>query len=246
MPIRVPRLLPSEPPAMPSRCITTGILGIVGEANAIILGDVQNSLFQRPDGFCVARLLVSWAAMSTSEATSEQQVVQRFISGDDVAFRELCELYGPGLIVYLRSRLDSGAKKAAEDIAQETWLKVWRGRQRFDGRHFSGWLYQIGKNALRDYLRKESKQPESLSADRPVASSEIAASTRLELEEELAMLRECYETVGADFMRVYLAQLEGKSTGQIAESEGIDAGTVYSRLHRAKRKIRECVEQKLK
>lgn len=162
--------------------------------------------------------------------------MERFRAGDQEAFRELYRLYAPGLLAFLASRCRS--RSDAADVAQDVWLKAWKARSRFDGRHFRGWLFQITRRWLIDVHRKrrETISPENWDPEDQRPS---------ETAESITALQDCLKSVGGEYVAVIRAQLEGADVAQIATRLGIEESTVYTRVNRGKKQLRDCVERKL-
>ena len=79
--------------------------------------------------------------------------MKRVQRDDERALTELLERYRARLFAFLVRR--TGDTATAEDLFQETWLRVVRARASFDpGRRFSTWLYQIANNLCRDRVRR--------------------------------------------------------------------------------------------
>ncbi len=91
------------------------------------------------------------------EATDEQLITQ-YLAGNEPAFAVLVERYLP--LVYGFSRQYSGDKDKAADIAQETFIKVWRNIKKFDKKKsFRPWLFAITKNTALDWLKRKNEIP---------------------------------------------------------------------------------------
>ena len=83
--------------------------------------------------------------------------MERVQGGDDRALSERLERYRAPLFGFLARRLGDAA--SAEDLFQETWLRVVRARARFDPqRRFSTWLFQIANNLCRDRFRRSGTE----------------------------------------------------------------------------------------
>jgi len=80
-------------------------------------------------------------------------------AGDGEAFRELIDPYGRELQAHCYRILRS--VQDAEDVLQEALLAAWRSIGRFDGRSLRAWLYRIATNRCLNYLRSESRRPQS-------------------------------------------------------------------------------------
>jgi RNA polymerase sigma-70 factor (ECF subfamily) len=139
----------------------------------------------------------------------------------------------------------------AEDLVQETIAKAYVGFHQFrPGTNLRAWLYRILSNTFINGYRKRRREPVQApgtefhedwqaSADRlagPVRSAEAEALDRLGDSDILAALRDLPQ----DFrMAIYLADIEGYPYREIAEMMGTPIGTVMSRLHRGRSKLRE-------
>jgi RNA polymerase sigma-70 factor (ECF subfamily) len=92
----------------------------------------------------------------TAERT--QETVAAAVAGDQSAFAALSERHRRELHVHCYRMLASFDE--AEDAVQETFLRAWRGRDRFDGStFFRSWLYRIATNVCLDMVRERSRRP---------------------------------------------------------------------------------------
>ena len=179
-------------------------------------------------------------------AESDEQLMARVQGGEVEAFNALFERYRRRLFGFLVRRCDEAA--GAEDLFQETWLRVVRARKRFDPRRrFSTWLFQIANNLCRDRVRRlavdtrkrealqERAQPRSASA--ATSLPEHTFTLPAELRRRLAALPDRLQEVLV--LRYYhdLSELE------IAEIVGIPSGTVKSRLHTAVKTLRAGIQR---
>jgi RNA polymerase sigma-70 factor (ECF subfamily) len=151
----------------------------------------------------------------------------------------LIEKYQHRLLRYLVSL--TGRHDLAEDIFQETWVRVLeRGRQ-YDGRHeFSTWLFTIARNLVIDHLRR--KRPaslDSLTAENDAAPFDIAATGQPSAF-DATVQREQNENISAGMQHIateyretlVLRFQEGMSLEEIAGVTGAPLGTVKSRIYR--------------
>ena len=82
---------------------------------------------------------------------------RRFLAGDDNAFAEIIREYRDGLILYINSFVSNITE--AEDLAEDAFIKLVTKRPRYNGKaSFRTWLYTIGGNLARDYLRKAARR----------------------------------------------------------------------------------------
>lgn len=140
---------------------------------------------------------------------------------------------------------------AAEDLTQETFLKAYAAFHQFEpGTNIKAWLFRIMQNTFISQYRKESKAPYQTSVD-DLEEWELSAlestSQTLMPSAELQALRSMPDSVILNALKelpedfripVYLADAEGFSYAEIAEILDIPMGTVMSRIHRARVRLR--------
>ena len=133
---------------------------------------------------------------------------------------------------------------------QETSVKAYAAFQQFTpGTNLRAWLNRILTTTFINVYRKRRREPQQalggdlqewqMSADRltpPVPSAEAEA---LDRTTDSDLLRRCASCRASSAPPVYLADIEGYPYREIAEIMGTLVGTVLSRLHRGRRKIRE-------
>ncbi len=132
----------------------------------------------------------------------------------------------------------------AEDLVQETMLRAFRAIERFDGRHPRAWLLTIMRNANINSTRR--KRPVLLddgdaAFDRSAALADPAAGPEAQVVEAQfdATVEHAYRSLPANFREVIdLVDLGGLSYEQTAAVLEIPQGTVMSRLHRGRARIR--------
>ena len=138
----------------------------------------------------------------------------------------------------------------AEDLVQETSVKAYAAFHQFrPGTNLKAWLNRILMTTFINVYRKRKREPQQalggdlqewqMSANRltpPAPSAETEALDRISDSDLLRALR---ELPGEFRTAVYLADIEGYPYREIAEMMGTPIGTVMSRLHRGRRRIRE-------
>lgn len=167
--------------------------------------------------------------------------MRRLQRGDERALETLFGRYRAPLFGFLLRRCRDEA--AAEDLIQETWLRVVRSRDRYDPRRrFTTWLFQIANNLCRDLARRREVERrgkegmQQVEALRSQTTGKAGHELRLDMERRLAALPDRLREV---LVLRYHQQL---SEREIAEIAGIPQGTVKSRLHAAVRALREGME----
>jgi len=134
----------------------------------------------------------------------------------------------------------SGNRELAEDLFQETWIRVLERGHQYDGRHeFSTWLYAVARNLTIDYMRK--KTPVSLDGlmdDEEQAPLEPADTRPLaweviEQNEQAERISTALVGLPAEYREtVVLRFQEGLALEEIASVTNAKLGTVKSRLYR--------------
>jgi RNA polymerase sigma-70 factor, ECF subfamily len=163
--------------------------------------------------------------------------------GDAAAFERLYDatrskLYGVLLRILGRPEL-------AEDVMQETYLKVWRMADKFDPAQASPitWMVAIARNRAIDIVRKRGEtsieeEPEAQN----VASESPAPLARREMPEELRRLLSCLGKLDPEKQRiVLLAYYSGWSREQLSTKLDIPVNTIKTWLRRSLLEIRECM-----
>lgn len=149
-------------------------------------------------------------------------------AGDLAAFEHLVRSYQAPVWRYLRRFLGDAA--LAEDVTQETFVRVHRRLETFDRRsRFSTWLFRVARNAAIDATRARDRRDRwsTLPVPPPVPSPEV----RHELDAALAALeRDLREAVLA-------VEVLGLSYVEAGRMLGAPAGTIKSRVHRARERM---------
>jgi RNA polymerase sigma-70 factor, ECF subfamily len=201
--------------------------GLAQEASAFA-ADVPETAADAP-GFAE---VTPGARSAESRARFERDVVP-----------QLSQLY-PAALRMTRNPTD------AEDLVQETSVKAYAAFHQFrPGTNLRAWLNRILTTTFINVYRKRRREPQQalggdlqewqMSADRlspPVPSAEAEALDRTADSDLLRALRDLPNEFRT---AVYLADIEGYPYREIAEIMGTPVGTVMSRLHRGRRKIRE-------
>ncbi len=150
----------------------------------------------------------------------------------------LIEQYQHRLLRYLVYL--AGNRELAEDLFQETWIRVLERGHQYDGRHeFSTWLYAVARNLTIDYLRKKSPVSlDGLMEDDEHAPLEPVDSRPMAWEvvhqhEQTDRVSAALVSIPVEYREtVVLRFQEGLALDEIATVTGAPVGTVKSRLYR--------------
>ncbi len=135
----------------------------------------------------------------------------------------------------------------AEDLVQDTLIRAYRGIAGFDGRHPRAWLLTILRNT--HINRNRRRRPELLrdpdsAVDRMVsAASDERADSSVDEEMDVEIVRALDELDERFRQVVELVDIDGLSYAEAAEVLDVPVGTVMSRLHRARSRIRDRLDR---
>jgi RNA polymerase sigma-70 factor (ECF subfamily) len=167
--------------------------------------------------------------------------------GDAASFEELVLRYQGRLLTVLEHLV--GNREQAEDLAQETFLRVFKARERYEpGAKFCTWLFTIANNVASNALRSRSRRKEVGVPDRAntdtsafgldqmaKAASGLMPARIIDKAETAEMVRQALETLGErQKMALLLSKFEGMSYQDIAESMGMSVQATKSLLSRAR------------
>lgn len=186
---------------------------------------------------------------------SDQEVIEHARRGRQSAFRALIGRYErPVFSLIYRLVRD---RERAEDLAQDTFIKVLNHLDRYDPSYkFSSWIFKIAHNTALDHLRR--KRPEVLSihgSPHARTAEEVEATTLTpasddespeaftasrelgaHIEQAIGTLRPEYRTA------IILCHVEGRPYDEIAQIMDVPLGTVKTFIHRARNELRKQLE----
>jgi RNA polymerase sigma-70 factor (ECF subfamily) len=180
-----------------------------------------------------------------SSHAEDAALIRSYRAGDESSFSLLLNKHLKSIYSFIFQFVQDGA--VAEDITQETFVKVWRHLDRFDmNKPFRTWLFAIAKNTTYDWLKKKRSIPFSAfsidGADEPFENipdtdplpDELLAreDAAIEVREAIASLPEPYRPL------ITLVYQEGFSLHETAEILGESYNTVKSRHQRAVIRLR--------
>jgi RNA polymerase sigma-70 factor (ECF subfamily) len=177
----------------------------------------------------------------------ERELVERCRSGDEQAFQQLVERH-KDLVFALITRTIADRSRA-EDLAQEVFLRVYRGLPYFRGEaKLSTWIYRIVTNVVAQD-RQGTPAPVSLDDDRAIRRPPAGATVEsgyAELERRDQLEKAIAKLPANQRLLIAAHYLEGLRYEDLAESMQLPLGTVKTLLHRAKRQLRVWLEGELK
>jgi len=180
-------------------------------------------------------------------------LVETLKQNDPRAFEQLIDQHG-GMLYRVALRI--AGREEAEEVLQETLLKVYEKIHTFDEKAaLATWLYRIVVNTALMRLRARSRSPEELldtenpqftekgEFSREIADWALPPEDALLRQEALTLLQQGIERLPETYRAAYvLAEIEGLPHQEIATILDLTVGTVKTRLHRARLFLRETLE----
>ena len=194
---------------------------------------------------------------SDLSGASDQDIVAWAKQGHEAAFRELVRRYERPVFSLIYRMVRNRA--LAEDLAQETFIKVLNGIRSYNPQFkFSSWIFKIANNAAIDHLRRRDLDTLSLDGSPYAATPEEAHATALQLgdraetpleevearelggaiDRAIAKLRPEYRAC------ILLRHVEGYAYEEIAQILDLPLGTVKTYIHRGRNELRRYLEDR--
>lgn len=139
----------------------------------------------------------------------------------------------------------SGNQHDAEDLTQETFMRVFRSLKNYQPGTFEGWLHRITTNLFLDMVRHRSKiRMEALPEDyERVPGTDMTPEQAFTVANLDPALQDALDGLSPDFrVAVVLCDVVGMSYDEIADTLGVKMGTVRSRIHRGRSQLRAALE----
>ena len=177
---------------------------------------------------------------------SDEEVVARVLAGDTALFEILMRRYNQRLFRIARGILADDAE--AEDVMQEAYVRAFRDLAGFRGEaRFATWLARIAVHEALARARKRRRLVPISGGEPPSPPAPVGSPEReLENRELQAVLRAAVEALPDPLRAVFcLREIEGLSSEQAADALGITVENVRVRLHRAKRSLRQTLDEKI-
>jgi RNA polymerase sigma-70 factor (ECF subfamily) len=165
----------------------------------------------------------------------DEGVIRAAMSGDSAAFEVLVRHYEAPVRRFLRHLL--GDEALAEDVAQEAFVRAYRGLPTYAHRSsFSSWLFQVARNAAIDEQRSRARRDRLVAAVTPLRPEDAAAQvsapdTATEVGAALASLDRKHREA------LLAVEVFGLTYAEAAVVLGTAEGTVKSRVHHARRAL---------
>jgi len=170
-----------------------------------------------------------------NQATAEDStLVEAARSGDLAAFETLVRRHTPS--VYAHALRFFGDEFSADEATQEVFIKVYRSLSSFDERsRFSTWLYRVTRNTCLDQVRAGKRRPQ------PIDPLDVSIALPGDLSDQVALslaVEEAMRTLAPEDRDALSAvSIFGLTYAEAGEALGVPAGTVKSRVFRARRSL---------
>jgi len=179
-----------------------------------------------------------------TDKETDFKLMKAIQKGDMVAFNEMVNRYKDRLMNVIGRMLSS--TEEAEDVVQETFVRVYQHRQSFNFKHcFSTWIYTIGLNLARNELRKRKRVKFYDINDMDGNESEFAVDPKLptRLPE---ILNEAVNALPAKYKEAFmLRDVQEMPYDEVAKILDVPLGTVKSRVNRARLMLRDKLNPRL-
>ncbi|HRU04629.1 MAG TPA: sigma-70 family RNA polymerase sigma factor [Candidatus Brocadiia bacterium] len=167
--------------------------------------------------------------MALADPESDEELLNQAAAGHKPSFEKLFARH-QGRVGSVLRRLTRNASDA-EELTQETFLRVLRGSELFRGGKFTSWLYRIALNLARDLGRR--RKAVTLEREEATPSGRAGPSEQAAQAEEAEMVRRALERLpGPQKTAIILSRYEGLSYEEIAEIEECSVDAVKQRVRR--------------
>ena len=163
----------------------------------------------------------------------------------EVPFAELAQELSPPLLRYLQRY--AGDPAVAQDLLQETLLRIARGLPGFGGRaSVKTWAFSIATRVAADHFREPANRAQIVEFDESpeVPDRDLAVDQRLVIDEMHGCIRQVIDSLPADYRAaLVLHDLQGLTVPQTAEICGCSVPTAKIRIHRAPLRLRGALQR---
>lgn len=180
--------------------------------------------------------------------TNDQIIINQILESDTNAFTVLVDRY-KDLVFTLALRMLKN-REEAEEVAQDTFIKVYKSLQKFKGdSKFSTWIYKVAYNSCLDRIKKNKKHYNDVAIDEftmhHLKAVDNVFETMVENERNEA-IKECLNLLPSDdSFLLTLYYFEEQSLEEIADIIGLTANNVKVKLYRSRKKLATILKARL-
>ena len=162
--------------------------------------------------------------------SNKEQVFKEIFQANSKKIHHLCFGY-------------TGDEDAANDLLQETFLKVWQNLDKFRNQSMiSTWIYRIAVNTCLTYLKSEKRQAKDELTPNIIENREEEVTDK-EKQEQVRVLYQCISKLEENERIIITMVMDEVSYPEIAEISGISEGNLRVKIHRIKHKLTELYNQ---
>ncbi len=196
-------------------------------------------------------ILVNKSSRREVKRVDEERFVEALKSGEEWAYEKLYYEYAPRVGGIAKSFL---GHDDVDDVVQEVMMRVYKGIKKFRGdSKLSTWIHRIAVNVCKDILEKRKRRKEVLTsfpeddensgefATHPISNSDVIEEAMEEISYE-RLLEKLSQLSEENRLLIKLRDIDGMSYEDIAKIMNKPVGTVKSRLHYARKKLRKLLE----
>ena len=138
-----------------------------------------------------------------------------------------------------------GNRATADDLLQETLLKIARALPEFEGRStVKTWAFTIATRVATDHLRRPQNRAQMVDIDETTRVEDTETDQKLVIDEMSSCVREVIDSLPEDYRTaLVLHDLEGQTAAQVAEIAGCSIATAKIRIHRARRRLKKALDE---
>jgi RNA polymerase sigma-70 factor (ECF subfamily) len=163
---------------------------------------------------------------------------------DRPSFEDVAEELSAPLQRYLERMIKNRA--IADDLLQETLLRIARGLPDFEGRSsIKTWAFQIATRVATDYFRRPDTRASIVDMDQTeeISDPEVTGEGRMVIDEMNSCVREVIDTLPEDYRAaLVLHDIEGLTAAATAEACGCSLATAKIRIHRARARLKKALD----
>jgi len=160
-----------------------------------------------------------------------------------VVFEDVVEELSDPLRRYLARLV--GSRATAYDLLQDTLLKIARALPDFEGRSsVKTWAFTIATRVATDHFRRPQNRAQMVEVDTTAHVHDAETDQQLVIDEMSSCVREVIDSLPEDYRAaLVLHDLEGQTAAQVAEIVGCSIATAKIRIHRARRRLKQALDQ---
>jgi len=180
--------------------------------------------------------------------TNDQVYINKILNGDTNAFTVLVNRYKD--LVYTLSFRMMKNREEAEEVAQDTFIKVYKSLTKFKGdSKFSTWIYKVAYNTCLDRLKKNKRQQRTVAIDEYTEHQVKTldnALDNIEEQEKKQTIKNCLALLPSeDSFMLTLYYFEELSLDEISKITGLKPNNVKVKLFRSRKKLATILKQQL-